>query len=79
MNPNLSRVSDKIHHFEQETLRVYHDLVETGHYNRALEVLRSGQETIALYKRILLLSRAKLLQALSDPILRDQKEEYENR
>ena len=65
MNPN------KIQHFEKETLNLFHDLVKLGKYDRALEVLRSGQETIALCKRIL------HLQAFTPP-RRGEKDFYEN-
>ena len=73
MNQNLSRVSDNIQRFEQETLRLFHELVNLGHYERALEVLRSGQKTIALCKRVV------ALQAFTPSLAQGEKDMYENK
>lgn len=78
MNP------DTMQHFEKETLRLFRKLMEGGHYARALQVLRYGQETIALCKHVVSLSRNKSfmrnksLQTFTPPG-RGEGEVYENR
>ena len=38
--------------FEKETLRLFKELADRGHYTRALEVLETGRATIALVFRV---------------------------
>ena len=38
--------------FEKETLRLFKELADHGHYARALAVLATGRATIALVQRV---------------------------
>ena len=42
----------KLKEFEKETVQLFKELVNRGHYTRALEILESGRSTINLVQRI---------------------------
>ena len=42
----------KVNAFEKETLRLFKELADEGHYARALEVLRLGQLTLTMVRRV---------------------------
>lgn len=45
-------MKNQLEQFEKETLRLFKELADHGHYTRALEVLETGRATIALVQRI---------------------------